>query len=271
MSLRSLPRAFVLLPLLSAAPPAAAHLDYDRNPAASACCGGHDCRPMDPEDVVWDEEAKGWRVTWESDAVFVPRESALPSPDEDFHGCGNRSRGLFGAAGPLPPGAAAELEPWRICFLVPADAMAAAYPEEGAAGRSTFSDLLSRLLSARRTAPAPLPAGAAWPGVRSSFAASEAMTDATGPSRGFPHPRLPQGADPDPRLPVPSGPPQVLPVDGGEVAAAVPAPPAAGLLLLSGAALAALRRRRNRPRERRGRPQAPTPMGQETPVPPMPQ
>ena len=85
------------LGLLAGAELAAAHMNYDENPAASASCGGNDCRPVEVDAVQWDDEKKGWHVNWDGDSVFVPHVSALPSPDDGFHGCGNRTRGLFGA------------------------------------------------------------------------------------------------------------------------------------------------------------------------------
>lgn len=152
------------------AQPAAAHMNYDENPAASACCGGADCGPVEREAILWDDEKKGWHVEWGGDVVFVPRETALPSPDRDFHGCGNQARGLFGAKGPLPPGAAAELEPWRICFLVPDAEMRQAYADLDAEGQSTFGKVLSGLLQtgARRPLASAPDVLAHWAGSRTA-------------------------------------------------------------------------------------------------------
>ncbi|MAS43401.1 MAG: hypothetical protein CML46_03075 [Rhodobacteraceae bacterium] len=134
---------------VGAAAPAAGHSVYDTDPNANACCGGEHCGPVPLESVTWDPEAGGWTLLWRDEEVFVPRESALLSPDEGFHACGSRTRGLFGAEGPLPPGAAAELSPWKMCFLVPRDALETAFADVGD-DRLAFGEMLDGLIGTAR-------------------------------------------------------------------------------------------------------------------------
>lgn len=133
---------------VGAGAPAAGHSIYETDPNATACCGGEHCGPLPLESVTWDPEKLGWTLIWQGEEVFVPRESALLSPDDGYHGCGSRTRGLFGADGPLPPRAAAELPPWKICFLVPEDAMALAYADDE--DRRAFGAVLDGLISTAR-------------------------------------------------------------------------------------------------------------------------
>ncbi|MEE3098430.1 MAG: hypothetical protein VX463_01545 [Pseudomonadota bacterium] len=129
--------------------PAAAHSLYETDPNASACCGGEHCGPLALHAVTWDPDRKGWALAWQGEEVFVPRESALLSPDDGYHGCGSRTRGMFGAEGPLPPGAAAQLPPWKICFLVPEEALEMAFADVGD-DRRAFGTYLDGLVDTAR-------------------------------------------------------------------------------------------------------------------------
>lgn len=147
--LRLLLRVAAVVCTLGGGTPAAAHSLYETDPNASACCGGEHCGPLALDAVTWDPDRKGWTLAWQGEEVFVPRESALLSPDDGYHGCGSRTRGLFGAEGPLPPGAAAQLPPWKICFLVPEAALEMAFADVGD-DRRAFGAYLDGLVDTAR-------------------------------------------------------------------------------------------------------------------------